>query len=198
MSEVKQIVILGDKPDRMRKILLLVTVISSLSIKAQTFLPMGFTEIQQPLGFGNSHLFTEGITDRKWSLHPYTGITAGYGFFNGGQAGVLMVPLGLQLTRRLDNHFYAFARVSAGPAYVNFNRSFLSANVYNQYQANGLLNAGNLGIYSKAELGFMYVNDAKTFSVSGSIGVERGSYPVFPYQQMHTTKAGSGDIHHSN
>jgi len=48
-----------------------------------------------------------------------------------------------------------------------------------------------LGVYSRAELGLMYVNDAKTFSVSGSIGVQRSSYPVYPYPQANRTKQNS-------
>jgi hypothetical protein len=30
----------------------------------------------------------------------------------------------------------------------------------------------------------MYINDAKTFSISGSISAERGVYPVMPYYPM--------------
>lgn len=177
----KQIVISYYNPDDMRKMLLLIMLISSLSVKAQTLLPMSFIGYHQPLTF--SHSFDSG-SDRKWSLHPYSGISAGYSFFNGGNTSILAVPVGLQLNRRLNNNLYAFAGVSGGPVYMNFNRSFLSANPYQAHQYNSLLSPGNLGIYSRAELGLMYVNDAKTFSLSGSISVERGSYPVLPYQQM--------------
>ena len=171
----------------MRRMLLLITLISSLSVKAQTPLPMSLIGYSQPLTFSRSF---DGASDRKWSLHPYSGIFAGYSFFNGGNASILAVPVGLQLNRRLNNNLYAFAGVSAGPVYMNFNRSFLSANPYQAHQYNSLLSPGNLGIYSRAELGLMYVNDAKTFSFSGSISVERGSYPVFPYQQMQTVRPG--------
>lgn len=181
----KQIVISYYNPDGMRIMLLLITLISSFSVKAQTLLPPGLMSYHQPLTF--SHSF-DSTLNRKWSLHPYAGLSAGYSFFNGGNASVLAVPVGLQLTRRLNNNLYAFAGVSAGPVYMNFNRSFLSANPYQAHQYNNLLSPGNLGIYSRAELGLMYVNDAKTFSLSGSIGVERSSYPVFPNQQMRTVK----------
>jgi hypothetical protein len=171
----------------MRKMLLLIALIFSLSAEAQTLLPVGFMRYHQPLTFGHS---LDSLSGRKWSLHPYGGISAGYSFFNGGSAGMLAVPVGLQLTRKLNNNLYAFAGASAGPVYINFNRSFLSANPYQAHQYNNLLSPGNLGIYSRAELGLMYVNDAKTFSLSGSIGVERSSYPVFPYQQMQTVRPG--------
>jgi hypothetical protein len=183
----KEIVILYRNPDGMRKMLLLIALIFSLSAEAQTFLPVGFMRYDQPLTFGHS---PDSLSGRKWSLHPYSGISAGYSFFNGGSAGMLAVPVGLQLTRKLNNNLYAFAGVSAGPVYTDFNRSFLSANPYQVHQYNNLLSPGNLGIFSRAELGLMYVNDAKTFSLSGSIGVERSSYPVFPYRQMQTIRPG--------
>lgn len=171
----------------MRKMLLFTALISSLSVKAQTLLPMSFIGYNQPLTFSRSF---DDASGRKWSIHPYSGIFAGYSLFSGDNASILAVPVGLQLNRRINNNLYAFAGVSAGPVYMNFNRSFLAANPYQAHQYNSLLSPGNLGIYSRAELGLMYVNDAKTFSLSGSIGVERGSYPVFPYQQMQTVRPG--------
>ncbi|MFT3703425.1 MAG: hypothetical protein QM802_13700 [Agriterribacter sp.] len=46
----------------------------------------------------------------------------------------------------------------------------------------------SFGIYPRAELGLMYINDEKTFSISGSISVQRGGYSAFPYQQTQTAK----------
>ena len=45
---------------------------------------------------------------------------------------------------------------------------------------------GSVGLYSRAELGLQYINDERTFSISGSIGVERSSYPVLPYNNTRT------------
>jgi hypothetical protein len=111
---------------------------------------------------------------KKWSLHKYSGIAASYSFFNGGSASIFSVPLGLQLNRQLNNNFYAFAGISAAPSYINFSRSFINADI-KKY------NTSNLALYSRFEAGLMYVNDARTFSISGSIGVERNSFPVYPY-----------------
>ncbi len=111
---------------------------------------------------------------KKWSLYKYAGISAGYSFFNGGSASVFSVPFGVQLNRQLNNNLYAFAGISAAPSYVNFSRSFINADIKK-------FNTNSLELYSRFEAGLMYVNDARTFSISGSIGVERSSYPVYPY-----------------
>jgi hypothetical protein len=37
---------------------------------------------------------------------------------------------------------------------------------------------------ASASLGLMYINDQKTFSISGSIGVERSSYQFMPFNQV--------------
>ncbi|MGH2563931.1 MAG: hypothetical protein ACRDE5_05430, partial [Ginsengibacter sp.] len=52
------------------------------------------------------------------------------------------------------------------------------------------------GTYSSASLGLMYINDSRTFSISGSIGIERSSNPLLPfytgnpYRQATVTPAG--------
>ncbi len=120
---------------------------------------------------------------KKWSVTKYSSISTSFMFFNGGSATMLSAPLGLQLNRKLNNNLYAFAGVAVAPSYVNFGRSFTKSNFSKAGQQNGMFNAASLGIYSRAELGLMYVNDEKTFSISGSIGVQRGSYPMMPYNQ---------------
>ena len=45
-----------------------------------------------------------------------------------------------------------------------------------------------LCVSSRADIGLMYVNDAKTFSISGSIGIERDNYPAFQYNQFNPSK----------
>ncbi|MFI5192429.1 MAG: hypothetical protein ACHQD7_00160 [Chitinophagales bacterium] len=171
----------------MRAMLVFVILISSVTIKAQTFLPAGMMGYSQRISFGNNPYSFENIANKKWSLSTYSGISTGFSFFNGFHGTFLAAPLGLQLNRRLNNNLYAFAGISAVPAYINFNRSFLSADVRQWYPNNGF-NSGSLGMSAGAELGLMYVNDAKTFSFSGSFSVQRSSYPAFPYQQMSTVK----------
>ncbi len=112
--------------------------------------------------------------NKKWSLHKYAGISASYSFFNGGNASVISAPIGLQLNRQLNNNLYAFAGISAAPSYINFNRAFMNTDL-------NKINSGNLALYSRFEAGLMYVNDQRTFSISGSISVDRSSFPVYPY-----------------
>jgi hypothetical protein len=159
----------------MRILLLLLALTSFISTRAQTPLYPGMMNYAQrnPLSYVNP-VIDSNLSKKKWSLHKYGGISASYSFFNGGSASVFSVPLGLQLNRQLNNNLYAFAGISAAPSYINFSRSFINADI-KKYNTN------SLGLYSRFEAGLMYVNDARTFSISGSIGVERNSFPVYPY-----------------
>ena len=127
--------------------------------------------------------------NKKWFLTKYSGISTSFSFFKGGNATVFAVPVGLQINRRLNDNFYAFAGVSAAPAYINFNRSFLSGNGSKTFQNNSNLNTNGFGMYSRAEMGLMYINNDKTFSISGSIGIERSSYPLFPYNRVNSANS---------
>jgi hypothetical protein len=168
---------------------LFVILISSIGLKAQTPLPFSFMDYMHMGTFGNSSHFIPVTSDKKWFVSTYSGISTSFNFFNGGSASVVAAPLGLQLNRRLNNNLYAFAGVSAAPAYINFNHSFLSSDLNKGYPNNGLFKSNSFGMYTRAEMGLMYVNDARTFFVSGSIGVERSSYPMIPYQQTRANPA---------
>jgi hypothetical protein len=113
----------------------------------------------------------------KWQVSRFMGVSANMGFFNGGNATVLSVPIGVQLSRRLSNNWYAFAGVVAAPTYTNFNHSFLHTNSSKTFQRNGMFPSGRFDLNTRAEAGLMYINNQKTFSISGSIGIERNSYP---------------------
>ena len=168
----------------MRTLILIIILISSIAIKAQPYLPIGSKDYMQREPFGNNTHSGLKTPNKKWFLSSYSGISSSFVFFNGGNATVFAVPLGLQLNRRLNNNFYAFAGISAAPAYINFNHSFLYSPVNKTNQNNGLFKSNRIDLYSRAELGLMYINDARTFSVSGSIGVQRSNYPLFPYQYV--------------
>lgn len=116
---------------------------------------------------------------RKWHLSSYGGISAGLGVFGVGSNSYLASPIGLQINRRLNNNFYAFAGVAAAPAYYNFNHAFNSTSAFKPYPGMNPAATG-FGLQSRVEMGLMYINDARTFSISGSIGVTRGSYPAYP------------------
>jgi hypothetical protein len=172
----------------MRILFVFMILIFSVSVKAQNILPGSYMDhTQQHLFADNSHL-KDSVREKKWSVSKYLGISTSIGFFNGGNATVLAVPVGIQINRRLTNNWYAFAGVSAAPSYVNFNHSFLSANTNKLGQPYNFLQSSRLGMYSRAELGLMYTNDQKTFSISGSIGIERSSYPFVPFNQVGTLR----------
>lgn len=172
----------------MRLVFLSLVLMLTATTKAQTFLPGGYiNHLQQQSLLGNSR-FKDSVPEKKWFISKSIGISTSFGFFNGVNASVMAVPFTLQLHRKLNKNLYAFAGVSVAPAYVNFNRSFISTNTNKFSQNNGLFRSNQLNIYSRAEMGLMYVNDQKTFSISGSISVERSNYPMLPVNQMGITR----------
>ena len=148
---------------------MLIMLVSSLIVDAQT----------STQSFDDSSFYIQHLQRKKWFLTSYSNIGVGVSFFNGRTATVVSAPVGLQLNRELNNNLYAFAGVSLAPAYVNFNHSFPSPGIKTA-NGNGF-KSDYFGLYSSVNIGLMYINDARTFSVSGSIGVQRNSYPVYVY-----------------
>lgn len=122
------------------------------------------------------------LASRKWFVSKYSGLTTGMSFYNGGMGSFVSAPFGLQLNRPINKNLYAFAGVSVAPTYLHFTQSFI------QYNPKGINNGfgryNQFAILPRAEVGLMYVNDDRTFSISGSIGVQRGYYPASPFQQI--------------
>ena len=172
----------------MRLLFVLMVFFFSISVKAQYFLPGSYLDHLQHQSLVDNIRFKDSAPDKKWFISKSIGISSGVGFFNGGNATMLAVPVGIQINKRLTNNWYAFAGLSAAPTYINFNHSFLSANTGKSFQNNSFLSSNQLNMYSRAEMGLMYINDQKTFSISGSISVERSSYPLVPVNQINTTR----------
>ncbi len=172
----------------MRRMFVLAMMIFSVSVKAQTALPGGYLNHLQQQSLANSTHLKDSTPGKKWFMTKYVGVSTGFSFFNGGNATVFSVPVGIQLNRRLNNNWYAFAGVSAAPAYISLNHSFLSANTNKFTQNNGFLRSNRFDMYSRAEMGLMYINDQKTFSISGSIGIEKSSYPLVPFYPAGTVR----------
>ncbi len=153
----------------------------------------GFTaRAQTPLTgmFDAGHLVTDSnYLQKKWSVSMYSSITAGR-VFNSPGAAFLSPAIGVQLTRRLNNNLFAFTGISSGPAFFNPAHSF--NNMYpNNYMTMPGFNANQWGINTGLQAGLMYVNDARTFSISGSIGVSNANYPFHPATQQRPVLAGS-------
>jgi hypothetical protein len=147
--------------------ILVLIILFSFSVHAQVnYMPMRYAPYTE--------LDTSALAKKKWSLQPYAGFSTTFSSFRGGSASILSVPLVLQLTRQLNNNLYAFAGIYAAPSYVNFNRAFMNTPM-------GKFNSGNMSLYSGVEGGLMYINDQRTFSISGSIRVEQNNFPAYPY-----------------
>jgi len=153
----------------MRILLVLITLASSLIVDAQT----------SNQSSEDSSFYVQQVQRKKWFLTSYSNIGIGLSFFNGRTATIVSAPVGLQLNHELNNNLYAFAGVSLAPTYVNFNHSFLSPGI-KANPGNGF-KSDYFGLYSSVNMGLTYINDARTFSISGSVGVARGSYPMYPY-----------------
>ena len=163
----------------MSKIILLAFVLFTTQVKAQTVLPGSLIGYNQRANFANDMHLDDSLSKKKWSFNRYIGLSTNFIFFKGGSAAIFEAPIGLQVNRRLNNNLYAFANVSVAPAYVSFNQPYYGTAGYKS-NLNNSFNANSLNMYSSASLGLQYVNDAKTFSISGSISVERSNYPMAP------------------
>ena len=169
----------------MRPFFLLVCLFLFTTIKSQTIL-------SPVTGFASeSHaLLNDGQPPNnpsKWFFSGYRGLSTSVSFFKGGYASVFSAPMGLQLNRRLNNNLYAFANVTVAPSYISINPSYLPG--LNKNFTNSLFNKNSFGLYPAASLGLMYINEAKTFSISGSISAERSMYPALPYPTDHATQS---------
>ncbi|WP_315815089.1 hypothetical protein [Paraflavitalea speifideaquila] len=177
----------------MRLLLCLVFCVAGFSLKAQTNYPNGMMGLH-PAQFNQYPIIPDSSNaKKKWSLSKYGGISTGFSFFNGGQATFLSAPIGIQLNRRLNNNLYAFTGLSIAPSYLNFNNGFSHPPGFNKnYPGGNVYGLNQFAIPARVEMGLMYVNDQRTFSLSGSVGVSRYGYQYgypahrynnFPMQQ---------------
>ncbi|MEO8721370.1 MAG: hypothetical protein ABI297_02125 [Ginsengibacter sp.] len=168
-----------DKFFRMRLFFLVVMLFFFVTVKSQTVLSPGFSMYPQNTShLNNSHLH-DSASASKWFFSSYRGLSTSVSFFKGGNASIFSAPMGLQLNRRLNDNWVAFANVSAAPSYISINPSYLSG--FNKNFPNNHFKQNSFGLYPAASLGLMYVNDAKTFSISGSVSTESTVYPGLPY-----------------
>lgn len=167
----------------MRLFFLLVTVFFFVTVKSQTILsPTTSFASQSPALLNDSHSHSNLS---KWFFSSYRGLSTSVSFFKGCNASVFSAPMGLQLNRRLKNNLYAFANVTVAPSYISINPSYLTG--LNKNFTNSPFNQNSFGLYPAASFGLMYINDAKTFSISGSISAERSLYPGLPYYPTNGT-----------
>jgi hypothetical protein len=160
----------------MRIFLTILVSLAVLSAKAQSPLPAGAPyPTGTPLPTRDSGNFSHQL-----QLRPYASISTGYLFFHRG-ISYFSAPVGLALVYPINRNISAFAGASASPV-------VFSVNQLNSYPNNNFSRPYNFGWSGRVEGGLMYTNDAKTFSISGSVGVERGSYPGYPAYRTNTKK----------
>ncbi len=156
--------------------------------RAQQFFPgdMGYSRAY-------SHAFAPADSSgkiKKWSLQKYSSLSLGLMMWKGGSASYISAPIGLQLTRRISNNVFAFAGVSVAPSVINFRQAFTNPD-FKQSGLRGMNSSYGFGMYSRAEIGLGYTNDAHTFEIRGSIGIQRNDYPFQPvYRNTETNKTG--------
>lgn len=165
----------------MRALLTILASLILLTAKAQSHLPvypwgLGFTQWQPftpTTNFNNT---------QKWQLRPSAAISAGYIFYNGG-ISYLAAPLSLNLYHPLTPNITAFAGVSATPYLLNFSSLYTSP-----FQNPSYPGHYNFGISPAIQGGLIYTNDEHTFSISGSVIIDRGAYPVYTSPRRTNTK----------
>jgi hypothetical protein len=180
----------------MRTFLTILISLAVLSASAQSPLPVG-APVNAPVGapaatlrpvntpyLGGAPLPTRdsGSFNHQLQLRPYASISTGYIFLNRG-ISYLSAPVGLALVYPINRNISAFAGASASPV-------VFSVNQLNSYPDNNFAKprSYNFGWNARVEGGLMYTNDAKTFSISGSVGVERGSSPAYPAYRTNTKR----------
>jgi len=159
--------------DMIRTLLFAAILLSGMIAKAQTDSSFSARNGMQSVFQHPPHLSDTNNIHKKWFVTKYAGISTGFVAFNGGSGSFLSVPLALQINRQLTNNFYAFGNISAAPYVFRSNGGPYLAPIYKN---NGFTQNNNFAAYSDAKIGVMYISNDRTFSVSGSIGVSRGSY----------------------
>jgi hypothetical protein len=172
----------------MRLVLTILVSFSLLTIRAQAPLPVSQMNYSrwQPMPY-SAGPGGDSIVQQKWYFSKYAGLAIGYGFFNGGNATTWSLPVGLQLNHPLNNNLVAFVGVSAAPTFF-YVHSLTNPILYKPAQSPYLSNMYSFGMDTRMEMGLMYTNDARTFSISGSIGIERYAYPVYPTERTNVKK----------
>jgi hypothetical protein len=158
-----------------RTILFAVILISAVAVKAQSPLSFGAMNGIQPAFRHFNQVDDTNNPGKKWFVTTYTGISSGFAF-NRVSGTFLLAPVGLQVNRQLTNNVFAFAGVSVAPSFLHYNSAFYPSVLSKN---NSFMNANSFGTYSTVQMGLMYINSERTFSISGSIGVSRSNYDSY-------------------
>ncbi|RFS26896.1 hypothetical protein DVR12_03680 [Chitinophaga silvatica] len=169
----------------LRTIIFTTLLLSALAVKAQ--LP-SFSEVNRWSENKPEQKTNDSNYHKKWFVVKSASLSTGFMASNVGSGSFLSVPLGVQINRQLTNNLIAFGGLSATPYIMQLNGVYYPAA---QYKNNGMMRINNSGILPSARAGIMYISNDRTFSVSGSVSVSRGSYfgnfpgysPINPFMQ---------------
>ena len=164
----------------MRNLLLFALLFSFGSVNSQTIGTIGVPGYSPGKSFLHTIPVQDSLTNKKWFMSKYTAISTGISFYNGGRTTFLAAPMGLQLNRKLTNNVYAYANIAVTPAIIRSNSNLLHSGMNKPFGSNSF-HSNSFQVNPSASVGLMYVNDAKTFSISGGFSVERNSYQFAPY-----------------
>ena len=158
----------------MRLLLALLVSLTLTTANAQTHLPVAPTLGYAPWSPYNPFFqpFVINTSKPGWQLTPFANISAGYIFYNGGTSYVA-APMGLILSHPLNKNLTGFGGITATPAAFS-SMFYPTAAAAQGFPANGF-SRPNLGISTGVTGGLMYTNDAKTFSISGRVSIDRTS-----------------------
>jgi hypothetical protein len=163
-----------------RTLLVIVASVFSLSSVAQTAVPLGSISFSTFIPFRSYRPPVDSMaTQPSWYFTHSANISAGMIFSNGGTASFIAAPFGIQLNHPLNNNLVAFAGIYAAPGFYSFRNTYGGPFQYPSYPGLYGSNPYSLGINTGIQMGLMYMNDAKTFSISGSFGIERSNYPLY-------------------
>lgn len=177
----------------MRTLLTALVLTTFLFTKGQSHLPIPTTAygFAPAVGFAPWASFIPystlagGNPNQKWQIRPYADLSLGYLFVNGGGTSYLAAQTGVALIHPLTKNVSAFAGVTASPVLFSVNRLYTEPALNSP---NNFSRPYNLGLNTGIQAGLMYTNDDKTFSISGSVGIERGSNPYYPVNRTTTKK----------
>ena len=156
------------------------------TVKSQSIISSGYGVSPQTTSLFDNKNFHDSVSTPKWFFNSYRALSTSVSFFKGGNATIFSAPMGVQLVRRLNNNWYGYADVRIAPSFINVKSNYTTGFNKNYIQSNFPQN--NFDIYPAASLGVMYVNDARSFSISGSISAERNVYMPLPYYPRNIAK----------
>ncbi|MGF6847125.1 hypothetical protein QFZ51_002360 [Chitinophaga sp. W3I9] len=157
----------------LRTLLFAVIFMSGMTVNAQIDSSFGAINGMEPAFRHRQQVGDTANIHKKWFVTKYAGLSTGFIGFKGGSSSFLSVPLALQVNRQLTNNLYAFGGVSVTPYVFRYN-SVPYQPAVNKNQS--WIQTNNFAAWSDAKIGVMYISNDKTFSISGSVGVSRGSY----------------------